>query len=550
MNNFFATVADNLASKFPEQQPAQTEKCTNQPKFTLRHTNEEDVEKLIRGLSDATAVGVDGISPRVLKAAIKPLSVIIAKLINKSFAHGCFPDKLKVAKVSPIFKTGDRTDPGNYRPISVLPTISKIYERIVHSQLVSYLEKYSLLSNSQFGFRKHHSTETCILSMLDKIYRNLDQGKLGGVVFLDLKKAFDTVNHSILLRKLSSIGVSPHSLLWFQSYLYKRVQSTKIEGVSSSQCEVKHGVPQGSILGPLLFLIFINDLNQIIELCGTSMYADDTALFYFADDLEELKVSLQYDMQTISYWMRENRLSLNVAKTKLMLVGSRVRLTRAGNFTISLNGEMLESVTSFKYLGMILDPQLHFHSHIDRLVDKTTARLGLLYKTRWLFDQATALMLYKSIISPHFDYGSVLYEVAPQYQLKRLQVIQNAAARLILLEEADCPVYSLHERLKLDTLATRRSKTMIKITFCCIHNKQPLYLLDQLQQVTHLGLPTRRADANMLAVPRVRGNYGRMAYSFRGPVQWNLTSVKFKAAVNVIQLKNLLKNSWYKTNTG
>lgn len=211
-----------------------------------------------------------------------------------------------------------------------------------------------------------------------------------------------------------------------------------------------------------------------------------------------------------------------------------------------MNGEMIETVTNFKYLGMIMDLQLHFNSHIERLVDKTTSRLGLLYKTKWLFDQATALMLYKSIISPHFDYGSILYEVAPQYQLKRLQIIQNAAARLILQEEADCPIYSLHERLKLDTLATRRSKSMIKITYSCIHNQQPLYLLDQLQQVTHLGLPTRATDANVLKVPRVKGNYGRMAYSFRGPMQWNVTCVEFKAAVNVMQLKNLLRSSWYK----
>ena len=169
---------------------------------------------------------------------------------------------------------------------------------------------------------------------------------------------------------------------------------------------------------------------------------------------------------------------------------------------------------------------------------------------RWLFNQQTALMLYKSIISPHFDYGSVLYEVAPCYQLNRLQLIQNAAARLILLEEFECPVYSLHERLKLDTLATRRAKSMIKITYCCIHNQQPLYLLDQLKHVSHMGLPTRSTESSALQIPRIRGRYGQMSYGYRGPMQWNVTCVEYKAAVNVVQLKNLLKNSWYRVGVG
>ncbi len=254
--------------------------------------------------------------------------------------------------------------------------------------------------------------------MLDKMYKKLDEGCLGGVVFLDLKKAFDTVNHSVLLRKLSSIGVSDDSLKWFESYLMDRKQSTKVEGKCSSVREIRHGVPQGSILGPLLFLLFINDLCDSVELCGTSMYADDTAIFYMSTSMEELQLPLQYDMQTISYWMRENRLSLNASKTKFMLVGPKHRLAKARPFTLSLNGAQIDTVTTFKYLGMLLDSNLQFNEHIDSIIDKTTTKLGLLYKTHWVFDQRTALMLYKSLITPHFDFGSVIYEVSPQYQLE------------------------------------------------------------------------------------------------------------------------------------
>ena len=205
---------------------------------------------------------------------------------------------------------------------------------------------------------------------------------------------------------------------------------------------------------------------------------------------------------------------------------------------------MIETVNTFKYLGLYLDNHLQFGPHIDQVVDKATAKLSLLYKTRWLFDQETALALYKSLVSPHFDYGSVVYEVSPQYQLQRLQVIQNAAARLILLEDQYCPVYELHEKLNLDTLATRRCKSMVKIIYSCLYDKEPLYLCDQLEPVQHGNRVTRAATSGVLEVQRTNSKYGQYAFGFRAPVQWNLTKVELKCAVNKCQLKTLLKSSW------
>ncbi len=307
-------------------------------------------------------------------------------------------------------------------------------------------------------------------------------------------------------------------------------------------------MPQGSILGPLLFLVFINDLCDSVELCGTSMYADDTAIFYLSEDIDELRLSLQYDLQSIAYWMKENRLSLNASKTKFMMVGSRYKLARTREFTLSLNGDQIENVSTFKYLGILLDRNLQFHTHIDSIVDKTTSKLGLLYKTCWLFNEETALMLFKSLITPHFDYGSVLYEVAPQYQLNRLQVVQNAAARLILLADARCPIYELHEKLGLDTLATRRSKSMVKLVYACLYDQEPLYLCDQLRPVGHGHRVTRAVNKGVLEVPRVKNIYGSYMFSYRGPLQWNVTKTTLKAAVNKIQLKRLLQTSWYNEN--
>ena len=427
----------------------------------------------------------------------------------------------------------------------MLPTVSKVMERIIHTQLADYLDKYAILSDCQHGFRKHHSTDTCCLAMLDRMYKAMDAGKVGGVVFLDLKKAFDTVNHTILLRKLSSIGVSDESKNWFRSYLTDRSQRTKVGSkLSDSKC-ISHEVPQGSILGPLLFLIYINDLCDVVELCGTSMYADDTAVFYFGNDVEEVQLSLQHDLQSISYWMYQNRLSLNVKKTKMMIVGSCQKLRNIDVFNVSLNGERVERVEKFKYLGLILDRHLCFDLHVDYIVDKTTAKLGVLYKTRWLFDMETARMLYCSLIVPHFDLGNTVYRVAAQHHLSRLQVVQNAAARLILLADARMPTYELHERLKWDTLVTRASKSMVRIVFSCVHSKLPSYLYDQLIPVTHPGRVTRATEAGTLSIPKTRSNLGQHSFGYRGPTQWNVTKTEIKAATNVIQLKRLMKSSWY-----
>ncbi len=269
--------------------------------------------------------------------------------------------------------------------------------------------------------------------MLDRMYKHLDEGKIGGVVFLDLKKAFDTVDHGIMIRKLKSLGVDGNSVTWSASYLQRRQQKTKVGSGVSDLKQITHGVPQGSILGPLLFLIYINDLCDYVELCGTSMYADDTAIFFFGANLDEVRLGIQRDMQSVEYWMRQNHLSLNVKKTKMMLIGSRQRLRQVPNLSVSLNGQRVENMSQFKYLGMIIDNHLIFDKHIDFIIDKSTNKLGMLYKTRGLFNLETAKMLYNALILPHFDLGNTVYTVAPQYQLNRIQVVQNAAARLIRL---------------------------------------------------------------------------------------------------------------------
>ncbi len=238
-------------------------------------------------------------------------------------------------------------------------------ERVIHDRLYGYLDECQMLSSSQSGFRKSHSTTTCLSDFLNEVYSNIDEGRLSGVAFLDLKKAFDTVDHKILLSKLSDLNISYRTIRWFDSYLGSRTQVTRIGNVTSEPGSLSCGVPQGSILGPLLFITYINSLPEALDGFNTFLYADDTAILTTGDSPEAIATNLNEALSKASDWMTMNKLSLNVSKTKCMFMGTAQRLYNADFPEISCNGEIVDRVESFKYLGIFLDNQLRFNIHAD-----------------------------------------------------------------------------------------------------------------------------------------------------------------------------------------
>ena len=280
-------------------------------KFGFRSVTKGEVLKIISSLKRSKSSGLDKIPPGTVKDAKHVIAQPLLHILNLSLSTSTVPASWKVARCVPVFKGGDAKELDNYRPISVLPIFSKILERVVHHQLYEYLESNKLLSPYQFGFRKNHSTSSAVVHLTDTVRKSMDMGKLTGALFIDLRKAFDTVDHECLTSKLPNYGIDNTELKWFQDYLSNRSQIVSFKGERSSEENILFGVPQGSILGPLLFLIHVNDLHQQIEKSNVIMYADDTVLLFSDKSETEIEKALNHDAKLLHDWMCRNGLILN-----------------------------------------------------------------------------------------------------------------------------------------------------------------------------------------------------------------------------------------------
>ena len=404
-NDFFASIGDTLASKIPFSFFNPPIKKTNSS-FKFSSVSPDFIHSQFTKLPNGKATGLDSLSTRLLKAGIPQFQTPLTHIFNSSLQSGDIPPEWKTARVTPIYKDGSLTDVSNYRPISVLPVTMKVLERTVHYQFYEFLTLNNLITPHQSGFRKSHSTTTALSHFLDKIHHDMDNGRCCGVLFLDLKKAFDTVNHDILLQKLEGFGVEGTERLWFHSYLTNRMQRTIIDGSLSDPRTLTCGVPQGSILGPLLFILYINDLPDSITKCSVMLYADDTALYFSHRDPAEIERILNMEFASVSEWFKVNRLTLNAGKTKFMIFGTSKRLTSTRELIVKILNETIEHVKVFKYLGVQLDCTLSFSNHIDYIARKVNSRLAVLGRASRYLDTKLLLTLYKALILPHFDYGS------------------------------------------------------------------------------------------------------------------------------------------------
>ena len=374
--------------------------------FNFRPIVVQDIRDAMGKTKTSKSLRSENISSYFLKLATPYIENALVFIFNTSLETSQFPDCWKNARITPIFKEGDRAERSNYRPISVLPVISRLFEKLVFNQLYEYLVKNKLIHPGQSGFLKLHSTLTCLLKNTDDWYSGLDTGQMVGTVFIDLKKAFDTVDHDLLCKKLEHYSVQQRELSWFQSYLSNRKQFCRVGGVDSRTGDVEIGVPQGSCLGPLLFLIYINDLPSAVQGSTVSMYADDTSLCLKSRDISQLNEAINDDLAHLDSWLKGNKLSLNVAKTQSMLIATKPKHRTLNNAAeklhLKIRGSELDVVNKTKYLGVHVDNSLDWKEHIKTVSTKVSRAIGFLKHAKNILPIASLKTLYSSIVEPHF----------------------------------------------------------------------------------------------------------------------------------------------------
>ena len=489
----------------------------------LNPTTPSEISDIILSLDINKSMGPNSLPIYIIKLCNELFSNCLAKIINLSFSTGIFPDHCKMAKVIPIYKKDNPLLWINYRPISLLPIFSKIFEKVIYTRMYKFLEDNKLIYTKQFGFRANHSTNHALISMTESIKSFLDCGNYVAGIFIDLEKAFDTVNHQILCRKLEYYGFRGKSNELIKSFLSNRKQLVSINGFESTPLEIKCGVPQGSTLGPLLFLLYINDLHYCLKYATASHFADDTAIVYANKNIKTLESNLNYDLKAVSEWLRSNRLSLNVNKTKLLYFRSSRSKFNSDNISIKLQGTKLINTDNVKYLGLFIDDHLSWTTHTKYLSLKLSRSNGILSKLRHFVPKDILCSVYYSIFYSHLNYGCPVWTLTSTENFNLINVLQKKCLRIINFapfNSHSSPLFASNNLLKFEHIILSNQLSLI---FNFNNNNLPADLSGLFKATTNVhSYNTRNASTDSLYIPSVHStNFGLKSLKYSAPFQWN-----------------------------
>ena len=459
------------------------------------------------------------IPAKILKKSVNIYIKEITFIINDCLEKGIFPDDLKLADVSPIFKKEDSFKKENYRPVSILPHMSKVFERILYKQIDTFMT--TKFSPYLCGFRKNHNAQYSLLKMIETWKKHLDKGEKIGVILMDLSKAFDTINDSLLLAKLDAYGFSRTSLKLMQNYLCNRQQRISINGSFSDWTEVITGVPQGSILGPLLFNIFLNDIFMFISKCSLCNYADDNTLYSTGKNLNRIRRNLEMEFMILHQWFHENHMTLNPGKCHYMVIGSRDL-----SHEIMLNNNKITSSNEEKLLGIFLDSKLNFESHIGSLCRKAGQKISALARLKNYLTSDQRNLLLNSVIKSQFTYCPLIWMFTSRYLSNALNNIHERALRLIYNDHeksfnsilTENNLKTIHQK-NLESLAIEIYKFQNGLSPPIMNDiffsRQNIYNLRKFQELS-------TSTKNTV-------NFGTETISYRGPQLWNLIPDNIKS---------------------
>lgn len=526
----------------PFDQPQTTPVTSSLTNFEL--VTSEQIADIVAKLK-CSSYKLDSLPTRLFKEVFMTLNASVTAIVNSSLASGIVPSSFKHAIIHPLLKKAylDPAIHDNYRPISKLPFMSKILERVVYSQLYSYLNAFNILDTFQSGFRCLHSTESALLRVKNDILLSMDSGSPVVLVLLDLSAAFDTIDHDILLKRLECmVGIHGTTLQWFSSYLKERTFSVNMANFSSASSHLKCGVPQGSILGPLLFSLYMLPLSSIFQKYSISYhcYADDSQ-FYFPVSIDKNRASNNAlnCFKDIKQWLANNFLQLNESKTEVLILGSS--LSSQPGLVVELGPLASNIQDPVRNLGVIFDSSLLFNKQISAVVKSSFYQLRQIAKIKSLLSPSNLEIVIHSFITSRLDYCNSLYSGLPQNALSRLQLVQNAAARLLLgLRKRDHITPALRN-LHWLPVKFRVDFKILMFVYKALSGLAPKYISDLL----HPYSPTRAlrsSDQLLLTVPRCRyKSKGDHAFSVRGPKLWNSLPLYVRSSSSLAIFKSSLK---------
>ena len=492
-------------------------------KFNFHRVDVTEVERLLHSLPDSKLAGLDYLDSKLLKITAGVIAHPVCHIFNRCLAIGLCPKSWKEAKVIPLPKdTKSVFNEVNSRPISILPVLSKMLEKLVHGQILEYFISNQLLTDSQHAYRAGHSTSTALVQMSDDWLKALDNSLMVGVVLLDFSAAFDVLDHSLLVEKLKYYGFNCLALKWITSYLSSRSQRVFLNGSLSNSRRLECGVPQGSCLGPLLFSIFTNDLAWATKCATTVLYADDTTLYVSGPSCNALNEVLSSELDVVHDWVVGNRLALNIPKTKCMVLGTSQKLSGGPKLNLKMSNMLVQQVETTKLLGVTVNSTLSWSGHIDSIVMKMGRAIGAVRKCCSIVSHTILRQIVQCLVLCHLDYCSNVWASAGSGERRKLQVVQNRAARLVLGCPKSMNVGRMHACLSWLSVENRLCFNTLMLLKTAMCRENPGFIHEQIvyRSAVHDHY-TRSASNSQLVLPLPKHNSFKRTFIYRSVSLWN-----------------------------
>jgi len=524
---------DDMLRKFEQHESIKliTENC-NTDEVTLKPLTVQQVHKILSKVNPKKSTGYDNFPPKLLYLARNEFLPSITNLINNTITNAQFPKDLKLAEISPCFKKGNPLDKTKYRPVSILPCISKVVESAIDMQISDYF--YSTKAGCLSAYRKMYNTQSVLIRAIEDWKNALDEGKYCGAILMDLSKAFDVIPHDLMLAEMNAYGFDRHCIELISNYLSDRYQRTKINQARSKWMKITKGVPQGSILGPTLFNIFINDMLFCVKDYGIYNYADDNTVSYICSTSDELSRKLEMSGDKITDWFSLNGMQANPEKYQSIVFGSKEDLPKS--FTIK--GQIVQCADNVRLLGVDIDRKLSFNTHISELCKKASRQINAVIRLTNVLDSDVKEIIYQSFIRSTFSYCPVVWMFSGQTNIKKLDKLQCRALRFVY-NEFDIPCDDLLRNSKHMSISTFLKYALCIEVFKCVNDMSPDYLCTLFETKTQ---PYNMRDNYKVIQKNFRTiTYGFHSFTYYGAKLWNELPVVIKCSNSIDEFKGKLK---------